>query len=112
MSEGGSPGIVAEVRDGRRSWFGTAGVADTDTGRQRKPQEQYRIGSSAKTFTATVVLQLVAEHKLSLDDTVEKWLPGVVHGHGHDGSKISVRRLLNHTSGIYNYAMDPALNRK
>ena len=50
-----------------------------------------------------VVLQLAGEGALSLDDTVEQWLPGVVSGNGNDGSMITIRQLLQHTSGIYNY---------
>ncbi|WP_327090259.1 beta-lactamase family protein [Nonomuraea sp. NBC_01738] len=103
------PGIIAEVRDGRRSWVGTAGVANTETGRKRLRQDRFRAGSTTKTFVATVVLQLVAEDRLSLDDTVEQWLPGVVRGNGHDGSKITIRQLLNQTSGIFPYTLDPGL---
>jgi D-alanyl-D-alanine carboxypeptidase len=106
VAEGGVPGILAEVRDGDRQWFGSAGVADTATGRERLPHDRFRIGSTTKTFVATVVLQLVAEHELSLDDTVEKWLPGVLHGNGHDGGRITISQLLNHTSGIFNYTQD------
>ncbi|MGW4642869.1 serine hydrolase domain-containing protein [Sphaerisporangium sp. NPDC004334] len=106
VADGGVPGMVAEVRDGRGRWFGSAGVADTRTGRKRQPQERFRIGSAAKPFTATVVLQLAAEGKLSLDDTVDKWLPGLVHGNGNDGGTITIRHLLNHTSGIFNYGND------
>ncbi|MBL7259752.1 serine hydrolase domain-containing protein [Paractinoplanes lichenicola] len=60
-----------------------------------------RIGSITKTFTAVVVLQLVGEGRLTLDDPVEKWLPGVV-----GGRRISVRQLLQHTSGLYDYSAD------
>jgi D-alanyl-D-alanine carboxypeptidase len=52
------------------------------------------------------VLQLVAEHRLSLDDTVGHWLPGVVHGNGNDGGTITVRELLQHTSGLHDYTDD------
>lgn len=61
---------------------------------------RFRIGSATKTFTAAVVLQLVGEGRMSLGDTVEQWLPGVVRGNGNDGSQITVRQLLQHTSGI------------
>lgn len=107
VSEGGAPGILAEVKDGPTRWFGSSGVADTATGRKLKSYDRYRIGSTTKTFTATVLLQLVGERRLSLDDTVEKWLPGVVRGNGHDGGAITVRQLLNHTSGIFDYTNDP-----
>ncbi|MET9338876.1 serine hydrolase domain-containing protein [Nonomuraea sp. NPDC003804] len=106
VAHGGAPGIVAEVRDRRGRWFGSAGVADTRTGRKRQPHERFRIGSTTKAFTATVVLRLVAEGRLSLDDTVEQWLPGLVAGNGYDGREITVRQLLNHTSGIFNYGND------
>ncbi|MFI0925190.1 serine hydrolase domain-containing protein [Streptomyces sp. NPDC021012] len=96
----GVPGAVAQARDGRGRWTGTAG--------ERHGDDRFRVGSITKTFTATVLLQLQAEGRIDLDDPVEKWLPGVVRGNGHDGSRITVRQLLNHTSGIYSYTSDPA----
>ncbi len=105
----GAPGVVArsEGRGGSRPWTDTAGVGDLTTGRERDPRDRFRIGSLTKTFTATVVLQLEAEGRLSLDDRVEKWLPGLVRGNGHDGSGITLRQLLQHTSGIHDYTSDP-----
>ncbi|MFE0461541.1 serine hydrolase domain-containing protein [Kitasatospora sp. NPDC058965] len=105
VSEAGLPGAMAEVRDGDAVWFGQAGTADLTTGRALTPQDRFRIGSTTKTFVATVILQLEAEHRLGLDDSVEQWLPGLVDGNGYDGSRITIRQLLNHTSGIYNIAM-------
>ncbi|MFI8895415.1 serine hydrolase domain-containing protein [Streptomyces paradoxus] len=102
----GVPGVTATVRTGRGIWSATAGVGNLRTGAPRSAQDHYRAGSVAKTFVATVVLQLEAEGELSLDDTVEKWLPGVVRGNGHDGSRITVRQLLNHTSGIFDVLRD------
>ncbi|MCX4582111.1 serine hydrolase [Streptomyces sp. NBC_01481] len=102
----GVPGVLAQARDRDGTWNGTAGVANLRTGRERLPQDRYRVGSITKTFVATVVLQLEAEGRLSLDDTVDHWLPGVVRGNGHDGRRITLRQLLNHTSGIYNYTDD------
>jgi D-alanyl-D-alanine carboxypeptidase len=67
--------------------------------------DRTRIGGLTKSFTATVVLQLAGEKKLALGDTVEKWLPGVIS----NGSAISIRQLLNHTSGIYNYSADESV---
>ncbi|WP_067525875.1 serine hydrolase domain-containing protein [Nocardia uniformis] len=111
VSEGGVPGIIAEVRDEGRQWFGTAGVADTATEQPRLPQHRFRIGSITKTFVATVLLKLVGEGLLGLDDTVHQWLPNMVRGNGNDGDAITVRQLLNHTSGLFNYTDDrEALN--
>ncbi|MFF7725107.1 serine hydrolase domain-containing protein [Streptomyces sp. NPDC008001] len=103
----GIPGVLGRARDGHDTWQGSSGVADLTTGRQRLPQDRFRIGSVSKVFTSVVLLQLEAEGRLGLDDSVDHWLPGVVQGNGHDGRKITVRQLLNHTSGIYNYTADP-----
>ncbi|MFP8959565.1 serine hydrolase domain-containing protein [Streptomyces nanhaiensis] len=81
-----------------------SGVGDPRTGRPVPANGYLRIGSATKTFTATVVLQLAGEGRLSLDDTVERWLPGTVRGSGNDGRRITLRRLLQHTSGIPDYA--------
>lgn len=108
----GVPGALAQAQDRHGTWNGTAGVADLTTGRPRLPQDRYRVGSITKTFVATVVLQLEAEGRLDLDDTVERRLPGVVRGNGHDGRKVTVRQLLNHTSGIYDVTTDPGFQEK
>lgn len=108
VREGGVPGILAQVRDRGGNWFGTAGAADTRTRRSRGHEDRFRVGSITKTFTATVLLQLVAEGRLTLRDTVEQWLPGVVTGNGHDGTTITVRQLLDHTSGIFSHTHDQA----
>lgn len=106
---GGLPGAAAEVLDLRGRWFGAAGVADTTTGRERLPEEEFRIGSTTKTFTAALVLQLAAEGVLTLDDTVEQWLPGLLRGNGNDPDRITLRHLLGMTGGVFNYAVDEKL---
>ncbi|GAA2207591.1 serine hydrolase domain-containing protein [Nonomuraea monospora] len=105
----GIPGIVAEVHDDGRTWFGTAGVADLSAGHRRQPGEYLHIGSSGKAFTAATVLALEAEGRLSLDDPVSAWLPGVMETGGYDGGKITVRQLLNHTSGLFLTGLAPEL---
>ncbi|MFC5752164.1 serine hydrolase domain-containing protein [Actinomadura rugatobispora] len=107
VASGATPGIVTEVWKGGSRWFASAGKADIGTGRERAPQELFRIGSAAKAFTAVTTLKLVGEGVLGLDDTVEKWLPGLLDGSPYDGGKITLRQLLNQTSGIYNFTMDP-----
>lgn len=103
LEDAGYVGISVEVRDGGRRMFAGAGEAVLGGGRPVGRGESFRAASVTKTFTATVVLQLVAEGRLSLTDSVEKWLPGVVSGNGNDGRRITVRHLLQHTSGIYDY---------
>ncbi|MDO3700270.1 serine hydrolase domain-containing protein [Micromonospora sp. C28SCA-DRY-2] len=107
VNNAGAPGIVAEVIHGRSHWSGSAGLSDTATGQARTSDEQFRIGSATKAFTATVVLQLAAERRIGLDDTVERWLPGLVQGNGYDGRAVTIRQLLNQTSGIFAYTNAP-----
>ncbi|MER5938854.1 serine hydrolase domain-containing protein [Streptomyces sp. NPDC001928] len=107
----GVPGVTLTAKDGHGSWSATPGVGNLKTGKPRSADDRYRVGSITKTFVSTVLLQLEAEGRLSLDDTVEKWLPGTVRGNGHDGSRITLRRLLNHTSGIFNYTADEDFGR-
>jgi D-alanyl-D-alanine carboxypeptidase len=109
--EAGVPGVTATVKDGHGSWSATAGVGDLETGKPRSTQDRYRVGSITKTFVATVLLQLEAEGRLSLDDTVDTWLPGVVEGNGHDGTRVTLRQLLNHTSGVFSYTADDDFGR-
>ncbi|WP_063915528.1 serine hydrolase domain-containing protein [Nocardia salmonicida] len=102
----GLPGAAAELREGDRSWWGRAGVGDITDGRQQRAEDRIRVGSISKAFTAFITLRLVADGELSLDDTVEKWLPGLVQGNGNDGGAITLRHLLNHTSGLRNFLED------
>jgi D-alanyl-D-alanine carboxypeptidase len=102
----GVPGVLAEVDIGGRRLRGASGVADVEAGGPVDPGGYFRMGSNTKTFVAVVVLQLVAERRLSLDDAVERWLPGVVTGNGNDGRAITVRQLLQHTSGLFDYTND------
>ncbi|MGW4866752.1 serine hydrolase domain-containing protein [Streptomyces chartreusis] len=109
--EAGVPGVTVTARDGHGTWSATAGVGNLTTGKPRSADDRYRVGSITKTFVATVLLQLEAEGRLSLDDSVDKWLPGLVRGNGHDGRQITLRQLLNHTSGIFNYTADEGFGR-
>ncbi|MEV4870349.1 serine hydrolase domain-containing protein [Streptomyces syringium] len=104
VSNDGLPAALASVkgRDGRTRTY-TAGVGDLATGSKVPNDGQVRIGSNTKTFTAVVVLQLVGEGKVDLDAPVDTYLPGLVRGKGIDGSRIKVRHLLQHTSGLPNY---------
>lgn len=100
----GFPAALAAVRDrdGRVRHY-TAGVADLRT-RSRVPVDgQVRIGSNTKSFTSIVILQLVGEGRIGLDKPVETYLPGLLRGPGIDGRRITVRNLLQHTSGLPEY---------
>ncbi|MFJ8355970.1 serine hydrolase domain-containing protein [Bacillus paramycoides] len=99
----GYPGILAKTSEGGKTWGYAAGIADLRTKKPMKTDFRFRIGSVTKTFVATVLLQLAGENRLNLDDSIEKWLPGVIQGNGYDGKQITIRQVLNHTSGIADY---------
>ncbi|WP_217708408.1 serine hydrolase domain-containing protein [Nonomuraea rhodomycinica] len=98
----GVTGVQARlVTPDGRNLTATSGAAAL-TARRPVPRDgHFRIASITKAFVATVVLQLAGEGRLSPDDTVERWLPGVVSGNGNDGRAITIRHLLQHTSGIH-----------
>ncbi|MEU4213428.1 serine hydrolase domain-containing protein [Streptomyces sp. NPDC026206] len=94
-----SVATAAQVRLGGAdgSWQGTSGEADLRTHRAPKGDERFRAGSITKTFTAAAVLQLVHEGRLSLDGTVQQYLPGLLPAHYPE---VRVEHLLNYTSGL------------
>ncbi|MFJ9760277.1 serine hydrolase domain-containing protein [Streptomyces sp. NPDC101149] len=104
LTGAGLPGAIALIQDHGRTAMAAAGYADLATKRPMTTADHLRIGSNTKAFTATLVLQLVAEGRLGLDDTAQQFLPGIIKG----GDHIAVRQLLNHTSGLYPFEQDPA----
>lgn len=98
------PGVVGALRNGNTITNVAAGHSINGSSAPADPTSAYRIGSNTKLYTSTVVLQLEAEGKLSIDDTVAKYLPNAVRSHGYDGNTITIRQLLNHTSGLPEYA--------
>ncbi|MGA5041412.1 serine hydrolase domain-containing protein [Streptomyces capoamus] len=82
---------------GDGTWRGTAGVRDVRSGAPALPDARFRAGSVTKVVTASIVLQLAAEGRIDLDGTVQQYLPGLL---GEDFAPITVRQLLNYTSGL------------
>lgn len=99
VTQGGAPAAALLAMEETGPRYASAGEGITRA-------DHFRAGSVTKTFIATVVLQLADEHRLSLSDTVEKHLPGLVRGAGNDGRALTLRSLLNHTSGLYDFAKD------
>jgi D-alanyl-D-alanine carboxypeptidase len=97
----GMPGVFAEVRDGNEVWRGAAGVADVSTRRPITPDMRHRVGSISKTFTAAAVLQQVESGQIGLDRPIGHYLSQLVPG--ERGNAITLRMLLNHTSGLAEY---------
>jgi len=98
----GAPGAIALVRDRNRTVRLTSGDGNLKPRTPMRATDRFRIASVTKSFVATLALQLVGERKLHLEDTVERWLPGLVP----NGRRITVRQLLNMTSGLFDYLED------
>ena len=98
----GAPGAIAVVRTASGIRSAEAGLARRRPAVPMSPSDRFRVASITKSVVATIVLQLVAERKLRLDDTVERWLPGLLP----DGGGITILELLDHTSGLFEYEQD------
>jgi CubicO group peptidase (beta-lactamase class C family) len=103
--ERGLPGVALRVERGGETLFsGAAGVASIEKQTPLRADDRFPIYSIAKTFTATVALQLVDEGVFTLDDTVAEWLDDPVVERIPHIEEMKLRQLLNHTSGVYDYA--------
>ena len=91
-----APGATAYVRGPHGTWLGSAGLANATKGTAMEPDARMRLESISKIYTATLIYQLAEQKKLKLDDTVERWLPGMLPY----GKKITIQQLLNMTSGL------------
>jgi len=104
LTAAGVPGAVLVVDDPQADPITVvSGVADTESGRPVSADDRFRIGSLTKPYVAVVVMQLAEEGTISLDDTVEEWLPGLLP----NGNEITVEDLLGHRSGLFEYEEDP-----
>ncbi len=92
----GAPGAAARVDDESGVRQAASGVADLRTGLPMQPDVHFRVGSATKSFVAALVLKLVSEGTVSLSDTVDRWLPGILSY----TDRVTVRQLLNHTAGV------------
>ncbi|OZC88642.1 alkaline D-peptidase [Rhodococcus sp. 06-412-2C] len=97
LVDAGSVAAVAQVRDGENSWSGAAGLAERNGTEAASADDPVRIASVTKSMVAAVVLQLVDEGRLQLDQQVDELLPGLLP------KPVTVRQLLDHTSGIPDY---------
>lgn len=101
IKETSSPGAIVGVRTQVGTWTSAYGKADPATGAPMEIGMHTRVGSITKAFTGTVLVQLAEAGKLSLDDSIERYVPGVPNG-----SRISLRQLANMTSGVASYTQN------
>jgi D-alanyl-D-alanine carboxypeptidase len=90
-------GALVRITGSAGEWSGTSGVSDIRTGAPVRPHGYFRIGSTTKVYTAVMVLQLAQEHRIDLDQPVQRYLPGLLPA-GYPA--VPVYTLLDHTSGL------------
>jgi len=103
LVEQGAPGALLYTYNRGRVTQLQSGVADLAASTPMVPEDSYRIGSLTKTYVSTAVLQLVAKGRVRLSDPASRHLPGLLAGQ----PRVTVRQLLNHTSGIFDFNNDP-----
>ncbi|NQT35812.1 beta-lactamase family protein, partial [bacterium] len=98
-------GISASIiMPDQRTWRGVSGLSEAEEPDSIRPDMLFSIASITKTFTAALLLQLVEENRLDLGDSIYQWLPAFEH----IDSTITIRQLLNHTSGVFSFHENPA----
>lgn len=102
----GLPGVTLLVRDGKGTWVGSSGKADIEKNLAMSPCHLSKAASITKMFVAVATLQLVEEGTLQLDEKAAKWLPSEVARNIENAREVTLRQLLNHTSGIYDIIED------
>tara|TARA_R110000796_G_scaffold252571_1_gene388006 strand:+ start:52681 stop:53859 length:1179 start_codon:yes stop_codon:yes gene_type:complete len=107
MISKGVPGILMTVHTNENGYFSDAlGKSDIASNININDCNITRVGSTVKTFTAVTILKLQEEGKLKLDDLINLYLPENVLKDIENADKVTIRQLLNHSSGIYNYIQD------
>ena len=101
---GGTGVSAAVIVTGEGEWVGVSGLSDPKMAETIKPNMLFDIASVGKTFTAALVLQLVEEGRLELEDPLHKWLPDFPN----IDNTVTIRQLLNHTSGISHFTENPS----
>lgn len=96
-------GSMAIAADGKVVYSKAIGKADMESGKELKTDTKFRIGSISKMFTAVMIFKAIEEKKLTLDQTIDHYFPGI-----ENAQKITVDNLLNHRSGIHNFTNDSA----
>ncbi|WP_433601774.1 serine hydrolase domain-containing protein [Nocardia sp. CA-135953] len=106
MKDNAIPGAVVVVKSPKRGdWAAAFGTRAIGTSEPIEVDDYFRVGSNTKTMTSTVILQLAQEGKLSLDDPIGKYWPGVPNG-----DRITIAQLNEMRSGLYSYTFDPQFN--
>lgn len=106
-------GVAVYIKkDNQEEWIGVSGYADIANNIKLKAENIFAIGSIGKMYNAVAILKLTEEGKLGLDDLLEKYLPKEIISRIPNGQVITLRHLLSHQSGLFNYEADTTLNQQ
>lgn len=97
------PGAVVYISGPQETWIGASGFSNLESKIPMKPNDQFGLASVSKTYVAVAVLQLVEQGKLNLDKAISNYLPENISTNIPYSNQITLRQLLNHTSGVVNY---------
>ena len=105
------PGVAVYIRDPKHGeWMGVSGYADIENKKLLRKDDEFATGSIGKMYNAVAALKLVEEGRFKLDDKISLYLPKEIISNLPNGDLITVRHLLGHTSGLFNYEFDQKLN--
>lgn len=102
--DGEMEGVTYNEEGGNFVWKLASGYSNLETQTPMTTDTRFRVASLTKTFVAMAVMQLVEEGKITLDDSVEQWFPGMIPW----GEQINIRQVVNHSSGLYNFYEVPS----
>jgi D-alanyl-D-alanine carboxypeptidase len=102
VAEENIPGVILGVKTPSDTWLLATGTADMDSAKLMNADMQVLLASVSKPLTSVLTMKLIEEEILSLDDTVEKWLPGLIP----QGDQMTIKMLLNHSAGISDITED------
>lgn len=102
----GLPGAGVAVKGATIDFAGVAGVEDITTAVPLTNNHRFYLASVGKTYTAVAIVRMAADGLLNLDDPITLWLPAGISERIPSGNAITIRSLLNHTSGIFDYQDD------
>ncbi|GGI56726.1 serine hydrolase domain-containing protein [Winogradskyella haliclonae] len=110
-TQGKLQGVLVSIESPEHGkWIVKSGFANAETKTLIDKKAIFSLASIGKTYTAVTVLKLVEEGKLQLDDKIQKYLPKEIINGLPNAEKVTVKQLLGHTSGFYNYNANPELN--
>ncbi|MES9825293.1 MAG: serine hydrolase domain-containing protein [Candidatus Thiodiazotropha endolucinida] len=104
--ERGLPAVSVTIKGRNIDFSGVAGITDLTSGESVQSNHRFYVASTGKTFLAATMVQMAGDGLIDLDDPIGRWLPPEITGRIPSSTDMSIRMLLNHTTGIYDFQND------